>query len=104
MSKNGMHNKCKLSPTALGLSLGIVWGLSVFLTGLIAFYFSYGKPFVAAMSTMYVGYEPSIAGSLIGGAFAFIDGFIGGALVAWFYNRFSGCCSCCPTTTHKSKK
>ena len=90
-------NKCKLSPIAMGIAIGIVWGLTVFITGLVAFYFSYGKPFVLAMSSMYIGYEPSIAGSLIGGAFGFIDGLIAGILIGWLYNCFAGYCSCCST-------
>jgi hypothetical protein len=99
--------KCKLSPFAFGMSLGLVWGLSVFVTGLMAYYLSYGKPFVMAMSAMYIGYEPSVMGSLIGGAFGFVDGLIGGALIALFYNGFSqacGCCQPCPCCDGESKK
>lgn len=100
-------NNCKLSPLALGLSLGIIWGVSVLIAGLIALHFSYGKPFVVAMSNMYIGYEPTIIGSLIGGAFGFVDGLIGGALIAALYNLFARCYACCSpasceTTTPKS--
>lgn len=94
--------KCKLSPMAMGLALGLVWGLSVFVTGLLAYHFSYGKPFVMAMSALYIGYEPSVSGSFIGGGFGFVDGWIVGALIGWFYNCFVGCCSCVCST--KSKK
>lgn len=101
-----MKNKCQcqLSPLAMGLSLGCVWGLSMLFTGLLACYFSYGKPFVLAMSTMYVGYEPSVVGSLIGGAFGFIDGLIGGLLIGWFYNCFVGCSVCCCNTSCETPK
>ncbi|KTC86885.1 bacteriophage holin [Legionella brunensis] len=85
-------NKCKLSPVALGLSLGVLWGLSVLILGLIATYYSYGKPFVASMGALYIGYEPTVLGSLLGGLIAFIDSFIGGFLIAWLYNLFSCCC------------
>lgn len=88
-------NKCNLSPMALGMSLGVVWGVSVFITGLLAYYMSYGKPFVLAMSSVYIGYDPSIVGSFIGGAFGFIDGFIGGLIIGALYNYFVKCCSCC---------
>lgn len=87
--------KCKLSPLAMGLSIGVLWGLSVFFTGLAAYYFSYGKPFVIAMSAMYIGYEPSISGSFIGALFGFFDGLIGGAVLAALYNFFSCSHKCC---------
>jgi len=93
-------NGCKLSPVALGLSVGILWGLSVLIMGLMAYYYAFGRPFVDAMSTLYLGYEPSIQGSLIGGLIGFIDSFIMGALVAWLYNCFSCCkCTCCKMPT-----
>ena len=85
--------KCRLSPLAFGLSLGVVWGVSVFIMGLVAQYLSYGTEFVSAMGVVYIGYEPSIVGSVIGGLFGFIDALVGGALIAWLYNVFSGCCS-----------
>ncbi|MDX2346582.1 MAG: bacteriophage holin [Legionella sp.] len=84
--------KCRLSPLAFGLSLGVIWGASVLVMGLLAFYLSYGTAFVSAMGVLYIGYESSIVGSIIGGVFGFIDAFVGGALIAWLYNCFSGCC------------
>ncbi|STX40356.1 Uncharacterised protein [Legionella donaldsonii] len=83
---------CRLSPMALGLALGILWGISIFLMGIIAYYSSYGQPFVAAMGSLYVGYQPSILGSVIGGIIGFIDAFIGGVILAWLYNLFAHCC------------
>ncbi|WED42845.1 bacteriophage holin [Legionella cardiaca] len=85
-------NKCKLCPVSLGLSLGILWGVFVLIIGLIATYNAYGKPFVAAMGGLYIGYQPTILGSLIGGLIAFIDFFIFGFLIAWLYNLFACCC------------
>lgn len=87
-------NGCKLSPVGLGLSLGILWGLSLLVIGLLAYYYAYGHPFVSAVGTLYLGYEPSIKGSIIGGLIGFVDAFITGFLIAWLYNRFS-CCKCC---------
>jgi hypothetical protein len=59
--------KCKLCPVSLGLSLGLTWGLSVLIMGLVAHVYAYGKPFVAAVGALYIGYHPSISGSIIGG-------------------------------------
>lgn len=85
-------SKCKLSPLALGLSLGVIWGLSVLLMGLLAHYLSYGTAFVTAMGVVYGGYEPSIVGAVIGGVFSFTNALVIGALIAWFYNMFANCC------------
>ncbi len=84
----------KISPVALGLSIGCFWGGSIFIMGVIAHYFSYGIEFVTSMKSIYVGYEPSLIGSVVGGLVGFIDAFIAGALVSVLYNFFSGhCCS-----------
>lgn len=37
-------NGCKISPVGLGLSLGILWGLSLLAMGLIAYFYTYGRP------------------------------------------------------------
>jgi len=84
--------KCKLCPVSLGLSLGLTWGLSVLIMGLVAHVYAYGKPFVAAVGALYIGYHPSISGSIIGGLIGFVDAFIGGAIIAWIYNAVSRCC------------
>lgn len=83
----------KFKPMAFGLSLGILWGISVFFIGLLAYFYAYGRPFVDALSSLYLGYEPSIMGSLLGGAMGFIDAFITGVIFAWLYNCFSGMCN-----------
>ncbi len=82
----------RLSPMSLGLSMGIIWGAMVFLMGLLAHFFEYGSAFVTSMGIMYIGYEPSIIGSVIGGAMGFIDALIIGLLIAWLYNMFLKCC------------
>lgn len=82
-------NHLKLSPLSLGLTLGILWGLSVLIMGLSAYFFSYGNLFVTSVGTLYVGYEATILGSIIGGIFGFIDAFIAGLIIAWLYNLFA---------------
>lgn len=83
--------KTKLCPVALGLSLGTMWGLVVFIMGLLAYFYTYGKPFVASIAALYLGYEPSVLGSIVGGIIGFIDAFIGGFILGWLYNMFLGC-------------
>jgi hypothetical protein len=85
-------NQYRLSPLALGLALGVMWGISILIMGLIAYHFTYGTAFVSTMGALYVGYEASIMGSFIGGLIGFVDAFIGGVIIAWLYNIFASCC------------
>lgn len=88
-----MVTKIKLSPLALGLAMGILWGLFVLIMGLLAAYYSYGTPFVSSMGVLYVGYQPTVSGAFIGCLIGFVDAFIVGAILAWLYNLFA-CCVC----------
>jgi hypothetical protein len=76
-----------LSIKGLGLSLGLTWGVGVIFIGL-AGSVGWGRPVVDLLGSFYLGFGPSIGGSLIGGVWAFIDGAVGGIVIAWLYNRF----------------
>ena len=80
--------KASLGVVSLGLAVGIAWALGVFLLGLGAGLFDWGIPVVAVLASLYRGYDPSFVGNITGAVWGFVDGFIGGALVAWLYNRF----------------
>ena len=90
------ENSQKLSKLALGLSFGVVWGLSVFFMGLLAMCCQYGQPFVDAIGSFYIGYEATWLGSLIGALWGFVDFFLFGFFIALFYNIFLCCRCCCP--------
>lgn len=79
----------KINVKALGLSLGITWGIGAFLLGILSMYFNWGTPCVELLSAMYIGYDSTIKGSLIGAAWGFVDAGIWGVLIAWIYNKFS---------------
>lgn len=85
---NQTLSKATLGIVSLGLAFGIVWSLGMFLLGLGAAFFAWGVPMVDVLSSVYIGYGPTIVGSLIGAAWGFADGFIGGAIMAWLYNKF----------------
>ncbi len=89
-----MNNGCRLSPLALGLSIGVIWALSVVFIAILNITLGYGVGFISAVGSVYIGYTATIMGIIIGAAFALIDGIIGGVLIAWFYNIFSKC-NCC---------
>ncbi|TAL63303.1 MAG: hypothetical protein EPN84_05185 [Legionella sp.] len=87
---------CKLSPVGMGLAIGVFWGLYLLVMGLLGTYYAYGHPFISAVGTVYIGYEPSLKGSFIGALIGLVDGFLDGFVVAWLYNRFRcGRCDCC---------
>jgi hypothetical protein len=85
---------CSLKPSALGMTIGLLWGLTVLLMGLAAHYYLVGQEFVTAVGTIYFGYGPTVAGSFLGGLIGFVHGFIKGAIFAWIYNCFVSCACC----------
>lgn len=81
----------KIKPLAFGTALGIVWGVSVFLTTWLSYYTGYGKLFLEVLvQSIYPFYTITPLGSFIGLIGGFIDGLVSGALIIWIYNRLSG--------------
>jgi hypothetical protein len=80
----------KLDIKAFGLTLGLFWGVAVFtLTWWIIFFD--GITYETTMlGRMYRGYNVSPVGSIIGTAWALIDGFVCGVIFAWLYNTMAG--------------
>jgi hypothetical protein len=78
--------KCQIVP--LGVGIGVVWAFYVFSVGITAM-FGWGDHLVASLGTLYLGYQASVVGALIGAAWAFADGFIAGVIIAWVYNRLA---------------
>jgi hypothetical protein len=78
----------QLRPSALGVGLGFVWGVSLFITTWISYYTGYADLFLRTMAgSIYPGYSISPGGSFLGLIYGFIDGFIAGAVIAWVYNK-----------------
>jgi hypothetical protein len=69
----------------LGFSLGLVFALFTLLLGWIGAC-GFFLEMIDVLSTLYIGYEPSILGAIIGAISAFIHGFICGYLIAFVYN------------------
>jgi len=76
-------NKCQ--PIALGVAIGALWTFYVFGLAIIAM-FGWGNALLESLASLYIGYEASIVGALIGSVWAFVDGFIAGVVIAWIYN------------------
>lgn len=79
----------KLNVKAFGLACGILWGGAMVVVGLIDTVSTWGDAWGALMATVYLGYQPTVLGSIIGGVWGFIDAGIGGLLLAWLYNKFA---------------
>ena len=75
----------KLHAVGLGLALGIVSAVFIFITGLFAIQ-GYAVEYVNMMGKIYVGYGPTFLGALLGAIWAFINGFVMGVIVAAIYN------------------
>ena len=75
----------RLNVKALAVAVGASWGVCMLFLGLISV-FGWGERFVDLMASVYVGYKPTLLGSIIGAAYGFVDGAIGGAIVALIYN------------------
>ena len=71
----------------LGFALGLTWGLGVMIATwwLIMVWFQPGTT-ISKLSAFYFGYTFSFVGGLVGLFWGFIDGFICGVVIAWFYN------------------
>lgn len=97
-------NECnKISPLALGLSLGVLSGITVIVVALLSLLLN-GKPVTLTLSGIALEYEFTLLGSFLGGFLTFIHGLIVGALIGGLYNYFLGCCSrCCETKKPKAK-
>ena len=65
------------TPVAVGLALGIYFGIGLFVFAITASLWGYCRIFVSFMSTFYIGYAPTLLGAFIGLLRGFVDAFIG---------------------------
>jgi hypothetical protein len=81
-----------LNAWALGLVLGLLCGMSVFIATnwlLIKGGDPVG-PHLALLGQYFIGYRVSLVGSLIGFGYAFVVGGLAGLLIGWVYNWIVG--------------
>lgn len=84
---------CRLKPVALGLAVAVLSALSFLFVVFIALFFGIGFPWLDIIASVYVGFNLSFLGIVIGLVWAIVDGFIAGTVLAGLYNVFS-CCGC----------
>ncbi len=79
----------KLNVKALALAFGVIWGFGLMVLTWWIMLFDGATHEVTLIGKVYRGYNISFVGSLIGFVWGFFDGFVGGAIFAWLYNKFS---------------
>ena len=79
----------KLNVKAFALTAGIFWGFAIlFITWwIILLDGQTGEDLM--IGRVYIGYNVSAIGSLIGFIWGLVDGILGGAAFAWIYNYFT---------------
>lgn len=75
----------KLSPHALGVAFAVLWAAYIGCCGITAI-FGWGANLVHVFASLYIGYSASVIGALIGVAWALLDGYIAGFVIAFLYN------------------
>lgn len=79
----------KFNPAALAMAVGLLQVLLVLLVVIFAGLFEYAKDLLNLMSTLYFGLDTTFSGIIVGMFWAFVDGFVAGAIIAWLYNYFA---------------
>ncbi|NOX20637.1 MAG: hypothetical protein GXO99_05170 [Nitrospirae bacterium] len=78
----------RLKPVALGIALGTVWGVSLFITTWLSYFTGYGELFLKTLAeSIYPGYSISPLGSFLGLVYGFIDGLVSATIIGFIYNK-----------------
>lgn len=80
----------KLDALKFGLACGIVWSVGVLLLPLMGLIGGYGSALVKAIGSLYIGYEPTVGGAVLGAIWAFFDVGIFALIIALIYNKLVG--------------
>jgi len=77
----------KIDIRSLGLALGTSWAVGVLLIGSMG-RFGWGTPLADLLASVYIGFGSTLPGLIVGALWGFVDGFLGGIIIAWLYNYF----------------
>lgn len=78
----------ELRKRALGMALGLVWGLAIMLGTWWLLILGARGEIISKLTAFYPGYSYSWGGAVIGLLWGFVYGLIAGVLIAWFYDLF----------------
>jgi hypothetical protein len=79
----------KLDIKAFAVTCALVWGSGVLVGTWWIILLDGSQDTAPMLGDLYRGYTLTPLGSLIGLTWALADGFIGGAIFAWLYNKLS---------------
>jgi len=79
----------KFDAKAFGISCGVIWGVAMFFLGICDIFSAWGCGITKIMATLYIGYQPTILGSVIGAVWGFVDAGVGGFVFALLYNKLA---------------
>ncbi len=80
----------KLDIKAVAIAIGLMWSVAILLVSIVAgFSQTYLHNIVEFLSSIYIGYDLSFAGVIIGMTWGFADAGIGGVVFAWIYNKLA---------------
>jgi len=79
----------KLNVKALGLACGLLWGGTILIMGIIDTLSTWGDAWGQMLASIYLGYTPTISGSIVGGIWGFVVAGISGSILAWLYNKIA---------------
>lgn len=79
----------KLNIRAFAITSGLFVGIGLFIVTWWIMAFSGATGETLTIGRVYIGYNISPLGSIIGLIWGLVDGMIGGALFAWLYNMIS---------------
>jgi hypothetical protein len=81
-----------LKPCSLGAAFAIVSVLFLLFLSFLGLVCGVGIPVLGILASLYVGFNLTVVGIIIGVCWALVVGFIEGVILAWLYNFFAGCC------------
>jgi hypothetical protein len=73
------------SVKGVALALGVSCAIYMLLLGWAGM-LGWGADIVNTIGTFYIGFAPTLLGGIIGAVWGFLDGAIGGAIIAIIYN------------------
>jgi hypothetical protein len=71
---------------ALGVAMGVLWSGAVVVLGITA-RLGWGDEWRELLADVYLGYDTTSKGLIVGSLWAFADAFVGAYTLAWLYNR-----------------
>ena len=82
----------KLDVRGMSFTIGLLWGASMLIAGVANIVGGeYCQVFLDMVASVYPGYHATgtLGDAIVGTLYGVVDGAIGGAILAWLYNRLS---------------